>query len=654
MKTTKTVLPIFFLYFVLFLFQTVNGQGATTPGEVEWYQTLNSIGIEWSISGDDNHNAECEVKYKQNGESEWQDALPLYRIDFNDANMMAGSILFLEPSTSYEIKLTLTDSDGGNSSESLEVTTRGTPQIPTGGNTYYVVPGNGGGSGTTSDPFLGIVEAQISAQPGDVFLLQTGNYASNEDNGKIQFTVSGESENYIVWKADEGATPVLSGARIDCNFIWLEGVTIQNQENGILVGTGQPEGIVITRNHFKGCYNSIYINHGGKNWYITDNVIEGNIPDFTTGEFGGEGVELWHSDGCVVAYNKIFNTADGVSYPGKNCDIFRNEIYNVSDDGIEFDYGYANNRAWENRITNANNNGISFQPMNGSPMYVIRNQVYVHGKSALKLRDAVDRALIAHNTFVCWKGVEASGSNLLVSFQSNNNLWISVTNRYVWEDGNSSTITDWRTNLDYDGFDWNDNSLAFKWSGERLETLEDFKTFSGLEENSIRVRKNEIFENYSFPEIPSPAPLQYLTLKNGCNAVDAGVPLNNINDGYNGSAPDLGAFEYGSELPVYGPRYDVVTDIEPVAKRKLWFNSHPNPFKESTVINYQLESKGYIQLELFDLAGRKIATLVDEEKPAGSYQYTLIANEFDLSDNVYFVRLIGKDQIESLSIIYSE
>jgi hypothetical protein len=45
-----------------------------------------------------------------------------------------------------------------------------------------------------------------------------------------------------------------------------------------------------------------------------------------------------------------------------------------------------------------------------------------------------------------------------------------------------------------------------------------------------------------------------MTLKAGCNAVDAGAVLPNINDGFAGPAPDLGAYELGQPLPVYGPR----------------------------------------------------------------------------------------------------
>ncbi len=44
-------------------------------------------------------------------------------------------------------------------------------------------------------------------------------------------------------------------------------------------------------------------------------------------------------------------------------------------------------------------------------------------------------------------------------------------------------------------------------------------------------------------------------LKPGCKAVDAGVPIPNVNDGFAGRAPDLGALELGAPAPKYGPRW---------------------------------------------------------------------------------------------------
>jgi hypothetical protein len=45
-----------------------------------------------------------------------------------------------------------------------------------------------------------------------------------------------------------------------------------------------------------------------------------------------------------------------------------------------------------------------------------------------------------------------------------------------------------------------------------------------------------------------------LTLARRSRAVDAGIVLPGITDGFGGRAPDLGAYESGKELPHYGPR----------------------------------------------------------------------------------------------------
>jgi len=43
-------------------------------------------------------------------------------------------------------------------------------------------------------------------------------------------------------------------------------------------------------------------------------------------------------------------------------------------------------------------------------------------------------------------------------------------------------------------------------------------------------------------------------LKAGAAAIDKGVALPNVTDGFTGQAPDLGALEVGRPLPIYGPR----------------------------------------------------------------------------------------------------
>ncbi|MFQ3597104.1 MAG: T9SS type A sorting domain-containing protein [Chloroherpetonaceae bacterium] len=65
--------------------------------------------------------------------------------------------------------------------------------------------------------------------------------------------------------------------------------------------------------------------------------------------------------------------------------------------------------------------------------------------------------------------------------------------------------------------------------------------------------------------------------------------------------------------------------------------NYPNPFNPLTVIGYQLPTSGFVKLDVFDVLGRVVATLVNEQKEAGSYEATFNASA--LSSGVYFYRL---------------
>lgn len=132
---------------------------STVPGMLQSYVTTDSIGFEWPISGDSDHDAAVTVQYRVQGSGSWQPALPLFRVDYNGFNMLAGSILFLDPGVTYDVQLVLTDPDGGSSSQTLAVTTRVRPTLPTGGRTLHVVPGSGGGDGSVGNPFQGMSAA---------------------------------------------------------------------------------------------------------------------------------------------------------------------------------------------------------------------------------------------------------------------------------------------------------------------------------------------------------------------------------------------------------------------------------------------------------------------------------------------------------------
>ncbi|HQF42810.1 MAG TPA: hypothetical protein PK073_07830, partial [Ignavibacteriaceae bacterium] len=51
--------------------------------------------------------------------------------------------------------------------------------------------------------------------------------------------------------------------------------------------------------------------------------------------------------------------------------------------------------------------------------------------------------------------------------------------------------------------------------------------------------------------------------------------------------------------------------------------NYPNPFNPTTTIRYDLPKDGLVQLEIFDIIGRKITTLVNSHQSAGRYEVNL-------------------------------
>ncbi len=75
----------------------------------------------------------------------------------------------------------------------------------------------------------------------------------------------------------------------------------------------------------------------------------------------------------------------------------------------------------------------------------------------------------------------------------------------------------------------------------------------------------------------------------------------------------------------------------------------PNPFNPSTVISYQLPISGKVSIKVYDILGREIVTLINEEKPAGNYKV-----EFDgtaLPSGIYFYRLQAGEFVEAKKMI---
>lgn len=67
--------------------------------------------------------------------------------------------------------------------------------------------------------------------------------------------------------------------------------------------------------------------------------------------------------------------------------------------------------------------------------------------------------------------------------------------------------------------------------------------------------------------------------------------------------------------------------------------NYPNPFNPSTVISFQLSVSSHVTLKVFDVNGREVATLVEDEMAAGKHAVTFASG--DLAGGLYFYQLIA-------------
>lgn len=75
----------------------------------------------------------------------------------------------------------------------------------------------------------------------------------------------------------------------------------------------------------------------------------------------------------------------------------------------------------------------------------------------------------------------------------------------------------------------------------------------------------------------------------------------------------------------------------------------PNPFNPSTKISWQSPLSGYQTLKVYDVLGKEVATLVDENKSAGSYEVEFDAS--NLSSGLYLCKLQAGDFVSTKKMI---
>jgi len=82
--------------------------------------------------------------------------------------------------------------------------------------------------------------------------------------------------------------------------------------------------------------------------------------------------------------------------------------------------------------------------------------------------------------------------------------------------------------------------------------------------------------------------------------------------------------------------------------------NYPNPFNPVTSIKYKVSSSQFVTLKVYDILGNEIATLVNEEKPAGEYEVEFNShsgNKVNLTSGIYVYQLIAGEFIETKKML---
>jgi len=534
--------------------------------------TLMTLGVQLFVTGDRNYNAAVAVRYRPTGSLTWRDALSLFRVRPESVSgrlvqeQFAGSVFDLHPATSYDIELHATDPDGPvDQTFTLSATTRDVPRDP-------ATP-----SAKAVSDAGGLVAALAAAQPGDVITLADGVYA-----GPFVLDASGTASNPVVIRGtSEDGTVLDGGGCSDCNvlevygsFVHVERLTLRSANRALRFQTAGAEGNVVRRVHTRDTTLGIGSRQDQQDFYLCDNILEGRLvwPHVYSDDDGAhsndDGIHV-EGDGHVVCHNQVVGFGDALKTEqvgARAVDFYGNDVLSAYDNGIELDVSEGNTRALRNRFTNTFAT-ISFQPIYGGPAYAIRNVVVNVANEQLKFHGlggatGPSGVLVYNNTFV------SPTMALFLNTSAGSHHFKIESNLFIGPDTLAGSRTvDWLGpiddgRLDYDGY-FPDGGFRFNLPPAGLVSYPSFAAMQagGMEAHGVLLAQPIFASGLTAPAsyTTTVAP-QDVTLDAASDAIDHGVVLPNLTDGFIGDAPDLGALERGCPLPIFGVRPEGVDE----------------------------------------------------------------------------------------------
>lgn len=550
-----------------------SGQLQGASNQVEVHTTPFSVGIRWNLANSSDHDEAFTLEYL-NEDSSWRPAAPVLHVRPDtkhgadrtpiEQHYWASSLVNLKPAQRYDLRAIYT-LNGETQTERLQAATKSflTP------NTHrqrYVIPKGqqtGAGVGSESDPYRGLQVAADNALPGDTFLVAAGVYEAFEIN------TSGTLAAPIAWLGPEQGEAIIDGQGTERGIITLEaidavdgiayhvieGLTVRNGNWGI--DASHTNHIGVFNNKIEdvdyGFFNrrTSLLNHDQQ---VCGNTISGRTV-YPSSDRLRKGVRIKGSNN-ITCFNHIQNFADCIStdeegLDTRGSDIVGNDVSLCADDGIEIDHDNSNMRVWQNRVSNSKS-GISAQPLIGGPAYIFRNLIINVDERTIKLHNNLSGLVLMHNTgFRSGTAFSDDADSSWPNSQVKNNVfWGSF---YAFSNLNMESADTRQIDFNAFGSSRDDGGNLFWIGDDKFPVLSDAQAV-GLLPNSVALALTD-FTATAAVAIESIVDLKDfdLSLQALANANNSGVKTPHLNTAYVfDGLPDMGAYERGEPLPLYG------------------------------------------------------------------------------------------------------
>jgi parallel beta-helix repeat protein len=470
------------------------------------------------------------------------------------------------------------------------------------GETYYVsLQGRDSNPGTQDAPWGSLQHAIDVAGPGDTVLMRGGTYETDEVWIRGDRGMGGADGQYLTIKNYPGELVSVGGDRriiVDgANFMRIEGL------------------------HFRLPYN---VSGGGEAFQVVNNTFNGPQPKFGAIEFFSDNGLV---QGNVIQITGGGNTQDHGIYlhAGHNNIVRNNVISGMSGYGIHVYDAVASGGQWA--AAGYNNITIEGNVITGSRE---RAGIIIYPDEIEAQNFKIQKNVIANNPI---NGIRIRG----------NTHDIEIYNNTFYNNGWGAANAD-----DQSAISLRDQEIRNVVVKNNIIEMSQSGAFhiQNREQSEGVVAERNLYWGQGSPQLRNVTDPSALygdaLLKNPDNndfqilqaspAIDAGV---NVGLPFKGSAPDLGAIEFGEQATSVGE-----TENQPSQFRL--YQNYPNPFNPVTQIAYEVLTEGDISLSIYSLVGTRIRTLVEEKQGPGSYEVEwdgLDALGQPAASGIYFYRL---------------